>query len=302
MKIRHLKYLVAVAKDRSFTRAARRLHVSQPSLWAAIKNMEDRLGSDLFVRERRGLELTDGGQAFVHHIERALTEINLAESRMRELTAAKSDLLQIGGLAPAIHLVLQKILPELRRRWPNLIFQFERTHTAQIIDGVHRGEYHVGMCWSPFPRRGLDVCTIAQDRLTAVVPATHRLASRNVITLTDLRDEAFFLPDRMLAPHAFKLITQLFQNADVPLRVTRELKSSADILDLVAMGLGCSLLPAYTRYMCRTGVVLRPFEPSTAINLAAIKLKRASKPAESLFELLRALNATYQSDKPKIPG
>jgi len=188
MELLQLQYFLAVARLEHVTEAARSLHVTQSSLSKTIQRLEEDLGVPLFDRTGRKLRLNEFGSRFLRRTERALFELEQGKQEIRDLSSLEHGKLE---LAVTTASTLPNILREFRKKRPSIQFHVQMLTTQEMITLLHRGE--VDFCLSSPPIQGDDIeCQIVFiDPILVAVPKGHRLADRNSVSLTELRDESF---------------------------------------------------------------------------------------------------------------
>ncbi|KAF6582962.1 MULTISPECIES: LysR family transcriptional regulator [Paenibacillus] len=188
MELLQLQYFLAVARLEHVTEAARSLHVTQSSLSKTIQRLEEDLGVPLFDRTGRKLRLNEFGSKFLHRAERALFELEQGKQELSDLSSPEHGTLE---LAVTTASTLPNILREFRRKRPYIQFHVQMLTTQEMVTLLHRGE--VDFCLSSPPVEGNDIeCKIVCiDPILVAVPKGHRLADRNSVSLTELREEWF---------------------------------------------------------------------------------------------------------------
>ncbi|KAE8558131.1 LysR family transcriptional regulator, partial [Paenibacillus polymyxa] len=188
MELLQLQYFLAVARLEHVTEAARSLHVTQSSLSKTIQRLEEDLGVPLFDRTGRKLRLNEFGSKFLHRAERALFELEQGKQELSDLSNPELGTLE---LAVTTASTLPNILREFRRKRPYIQFHVQMLTTQEMVTLLHRGE--VDFCLSSPPVEGNDIeCKIVCiDPILVAVPKGHRLADRNSVSLTELREEWF---------------------------------------------------------------------------------------------------------------
>lgn len=287
MELRHLRYFIAVAEEMSFRRAAERLHIAPPPLSVQIRKLEAEIGAQLFERVGRGIKLTQAGRVFLEQSRKTLTDARRGIALARQAAHGDIGSLAIGYNAPTGFRVFPRILPLFRKRWPNVHLTFHAHTIGRQLEGVLREELDIGFVWLPIPREGLDVAELVEEPLVAVLPANHRLASKATVSIRDLAQEPLVLLARTHDPETFREIEQLFRRAGVTMNVAYELENSLSMINFVAMGCGCSLLPEYTRAIRQDGVVHRPLKsPKLVKTLAVVKKRGRGDLAETFFKFI----------------
>lgn len=181
MELRQLRYVLAVARERSFTRAARRLRVSQSAISEQVAKLESEIGFALFAREGRGIALTDPGRAFLEEAERVSGEVRGLATLAGRLRGRQMDTVILGmasGMAPTF---IPRLFPRLAQRAPGLRLDVLTASTNSIFRDLHEGRIDLGIAIEPAPARvpqGLSCERLVEVPLALVVPPAHRLAGR----------------------------------------------------------------------------------------------------------------------------
>jgi DNA-binding transcriptional LysR family regulator len=256
---RLLRYFAAVAEEGHLTRAAERLFISQPALTKQIKQLEALLGTELFVRSRNGMALTEAGAALAAAVPGVLRAWDTA---LRTTTAAAeraARVLRVGFVASAANELTQRIIAEFARRRPGWRVRMLQTGWEDPTAGLAGGEADVALLRLPFPGQedlGVEVL-LTEDRWLAL-PATHRLAGREVIDFSDVLDEPF-----VAAPEASGWWRDHWlaveERGGHPVTVGAVASNPDEWLNAIANGYGISLTPEATaRFYRRPDVVYRP--------------------------------------------
>lgn len=279
--VRHLWLFLAVAEEQHFGRAARRLGMSQPPLTEQIQVLEQALKARLFVRSRRGAQLTPVGQAIVPAVRRFVQQMEHLELAVREATSGQTGMLTIGAISSAMLEVLPPYLERLRQQQPQLTVAVREIDTAEAVPALLAGDVDLA-----FARLdgdlGADVQTqpMAHDRLVVALPAQHRLARRRRIDLADLAEEAFVMFSRRVSPLYFDRIVALCQGSGFSPRILHEVRSVATQVASVGCGQGIALVPAALRRIAPDSVVFKPLaEGVEVVTTAAAWCPRSANPA-----------------------
>jgi DNA-binding transcriptional LysR family regulator len=284
LELRHLRYFIAVAEELNFARAAARLKIAAPALSVQIRKLEEEIGVDLLAREGRGTKLTEAGRVFLSQARKSVADAQLGTALARQAAHGEIGHLSIGYNTATEFRVFPQIIPEFRKKAPNIHLAFYDLKTTQIIEGLRRDELDVGFVWLPIPNEGFDVGELSREPMVAVVPADHRLASAPEVSIKDLLREPIITFRRSLEPIGFQQIEDLFLAAGATMNVAYELESSPQMVNFVAMGLGCAVLPDYARSMRRDGVIYKTLKgPNVVKMLAVIKKSIRKDLAGTLF-------------------
>jgi len=237
MELRHLRYLVAVAEELHFGRAAIRLHISQPPLSQQIRQLEEELGVKLFDRTKREVRLTEAGKRIVNEAHQVLSQV---EHFAR--VAAHAGEGAIGRLSVAgpggVNEILVGALQVFAKRYPAVRIELQFMNTGFQIEALREGRIDVGFLNQPVNDANLVLETVRTEPLWIALPKGHRLARINRVPLKELADEQFILFARRGSPGLHDLITTACRNAGFSLNVVHEVDNIIASLMLVTAGLG----------------------------------------------------------------
>src|SRR5216117_1121838 len=180
MELRHLRYFQAVAEELSFSGAAKRLHVAQPALSRAIKQLEHSLGADVLERTRHHVRVTPAGAVLLREIALVLQHVEESVRRVRRTAAGEEGELRLGYIGPPTQPFLGRLLHEYSRRYPLVSIHLEERTPERVWEMVARGRLSVALT-RPVPTHralGLKTVVLRNEQLGAVVPRQHVLAGR----------------------------------------------------------------------------------------------------------------------------
>jgi DNA-binding transcriptional LysR family regulator len=197
---RLLRYFLAVAEELHFGRAAARLYISQPSLSNQIHGLERMLGTDLFVRTSRQVELTDAGRALLEEAPVALAALERAAERVRLTGAGIAGEIRLSYTPMANFEMLRVILTAIGNEIPNLSVVPSELYSAEIPRRILAGEQDVGLVLYPESMKGIRSELLRVEPVAAVLSTRHRLADASTIPLTSLRHETILLFPREISP------------------------------------------------------------------------------------------------------
>lgn len=186
---RLLRYFVAVAEELSFTRAARALFVAQPALSRQIRQLETRLGVDLFVRAASGIALTAAGEVLLPAARQQVAEWQRTARQVRTAAAAENGVLRVGFVASGGGPVARRARAEFAARHPEATVEPKRFDWGGEPQALRDGLVDVAFVWLPADVSGLHVETVATEPRWVGLSVRHRLAARDSVTIGDLRDE-----------------------------------------------------------------------------------------------------------------
>ena len=285
---RPIRYVLTVAEHQSFTRAAKALHVSQPTLSQQVKKLEDALGVQLLDRSGRAVRLTDAGEIYLHHARRALHELDAGKRAVKELNDLSYGYLRV-GMTPITQHLTTSLLDLYRSRYPGIVVAAVEIPLDVIEAGVGEGKFDVGIALASAPTaRGhasnVETQDLFTEPLTLAVGAVHPLARRQVpLTIEELRQQALVLlnPDFALRRQFDRYCVE---NSVAPL-IAIETNSLSMILQTIALGHLMTVLPSMIA-SAYTGIESVPLSPELPnFKIALIASKNAYKsPACRAFE------------------
>lgn len=286
MELHQLRYFVAVARTRNFSRAAEQCRVAQPSLSQQIMKLEDELGERLFERTKREVSLTAAGEVFRQHAERVLDEVELAGDSVREVRGVLRGRVALGALPTVAPYYLPGRLRAFTVTYPEIEVVVHEDTTEQLGRAVLAKEIDVALLSLPVERPGLAAEEFFDEALLVALPAKHRLAGKRKLTLDDLEAEAFILmkEGHCLAGQALQFCRL---NGFAP-RVSFRSAQIETVLAFVAAGWGVSIVPAMARATERKGVRYRALAGMTrSIGVVYREARPLSRAARALVDFLR---------------
>lgn len=269
MDLRHLRYFQAVAEEGHITRAAARLGIQQPPLSQQIKALEEELEVQLFRRLPRGVELTDAGEALLSDARRILADVEAALARVRRTARGEQGRITIGFTSSApFHPFVPRVLSTFRKANPQVSVALEEGGTAEMVADLQAERLDAAFIRSAVPdHAGIAVFELFEEPMVAALPRGHRLArgrgrgpgqGRPPLALSDLAGEPVILYRRASGPGLFDAIIGAFHAAGAAPNVAQEAPRITATLNLVAAGLGVTLVPQSLSAMRFEGVAYRP--------------------------------------------
>jgi len=293
MTLTELKYLVAVAEERHFGRAAARCFVSQPSLSAAIRNVEDELGVPLFERSKQGVLVTEIGADVVAQARRTLEEAARVKTVARQGKNPLKGVLRLGVIHTIAPYVLPDLVMALRKLAPDMPLDIEENMTASLDRMLKAGELDVAILALPYDAPGIEVLPVYDEEFRVVAPARHRLARKATVAAAELdAAELLLLPEGHCLRDQVLDTCQEFSRPPAPGRQGNSLET---LRSMVASGLGVTVLPAtaLTRRYATPLVKAIDFAAPHPKRRVALAWRRGfSRPAavRKLAEALRGLD------------
>jgi DNA-binding transcriptional LysR family regulator len=286
MELRQLRYYVAVAEERSFTRAAERLHIAQPALSVQVRRLEDELGVSLLDRSRRAIALTEPGALLLDEARRLLAALDQAVDLVRRTAAGEVGRLSVGFVPSASNDVLPPLLRRFTAARPGVAIHLREMAPDDLVDALHERRLDVAFLYLPFDDPSLAQRVAGREGFVAALPADHSLVGEESIDVATLRDEPFVLPARHEMPGLHAQVLDLCREAGfVPRAVQDDVWLVQTIVALVAAGVGVAIVPASAAALRRRGVVLRPLRTHRQheVELAAVWRRDDRSPLVGAF-------------------
>ncbi|HEX4732980.1 MAG TPA: LysR family transcriptional regulator [Thermoleophilaceae bacterium] len=243
MEVRQLRYLVAVAEELSFTRAAAREHVAQPALSQQIKRLEEQVGLPLVERTTRSVALTEAGELLVARARRVLGELDAATAELEALSGVYVGHVYVGVLHTMGPVDVSLVLALFRERHPGVELTVREQSSVELAEMVRDDELDLAFLsvTEAVERVGLGVHQLVSEELVVVLPPAHSLAARSVVRMADLAGEEFI--SYREGARLRELLESAGRSVGFSPRVTLESNESGRIRRLVHRGLGVAILP-----------------------------------------------------------
>jgi DNA-binding transcriptional LysR family regulator len=254
MNLRRLELFVAVAEELHFGRAAQRLHTAQPALSQQIRRLESEIGTTLFRRTSRRVELTAAGVALLPEAHRVIRSAAHAAESARRASAGQLGALRLGFVGSAAYDLLPRVVNTFRHRAPSAVVELHELTTMEQADALARGDIDVGIARDVLDHDSLAVRRLRRESLVAVLPERHPLAAKPAIGLAELADEALILFPRERIPRLYDLIVSACRAVDFTPNVVLEAVQFPTILGLVSASAGVALLPSAVTALRLSGV------------------------------------------------
>lgn len=266
MELRHLRYFIAVAEERSFSRAAERLHIAQPPLSQQIRRLEVDLGFALFERTPRGVKLTRAGDALLPGARWVLQAADDARKAAEAAHLGVAGRLTVAFINSSAYGILPRLLKAYRDAHPDIILDVREMSIADQLDALVAGRVDAGILRPPIDDRRLQAIRLVHEPFVVALPAGHVLASRAKLRLQDLQDEPLVGYPRGHPAGFRERIEAALRSAGVTPRVVQEATHVHTLCGLVAGAVGVAIVPAGARVLAIEGV---QFVPLSARDLHA---------------------------------
>jgi DNA-binding transcriptional LysR family regulator len=276
VELRLFRYVIAVAEELHFSRAALRERIAQPSLSKQIQDLEERLGVQLFSRDHRRVSLTDAGTAFEDEARRSLEH---AERAVRAATVFKSPSatrLTI-GYSPRINLGLLTIIRKIAHaQTPALRINFVSSHAPEQLEALCEDRIDVGLLTLPVQHEAIATKVLIREPLTVAIHASNRLSGKSHLKARELNGHPVISFPRQLHPGFHDHLLRLFKKEGFSPNIVQEVTTESEALYMVGEGLGVALLRPTLASILHPGIVFRKFRESSLVQETAVAYRRQS--------------------------
>lgn len=241
MDLHQLKVFHSAVRAGGFTHASRELHLSQSTVSQHIKQLEDELNCQLFIRVGKRVLLTEAGQLLREHCEKIFQDVNNAKMAMQELAGLQRGKVRFGTGATTLIYQLPPVLEAYQTRFPNIELIVVSDITDNILRDVQAQRLDLGLVMLPVAERDLQLELLCEEELKIALPARHPLARKRALTVADLSQLRFILYEQKTVMR--KLVDDFFASLGVTPHITMLMENIEAIKSLVGAGLGASVLP-----------------------------------------------------------
>jgi len=296
VELRHLRYFLAVAEELHFARAAERLHIEQSPLSRAIKELEEDLGTQLFVRTTRSTRLTRAGKLFLEHVPRVFTALQQARDSVKAAANGYHSQLRVAlsdGIPPTC---FSALLALCRQEEPEIEIRLTEIPLSQQIKGLHEDLYDVGFAQSDDAGDGIVAESVWHDPLMVVVPARHPLLAYKRVPIDEMLRYPLVLCDPQACEGRVRQIDRALRQSSLEPLVAERVASFDLMMALVSAGLALGLAGAsQIAATGESGVVARPLAGRSQ-RLTTYLLRLDEEPSDVLA---RFIERVFAIDPPK---
>ncbi|HXM05569.1 MAG TPA: LysR substrate-binding domain-containing protein [Chthoniobacterales bacterium] len=294
MELRHLRYFVAVAEELNFARAARRVHIAQPSLTKQIQQLEQELGFPLLYRTKKKVELLDTGRVLLEEAQGLLRQAEKAIQSTRRTHTGESGRLVIGFSPSAAPEVLPRILRRYHALYPNVVVDLLEITNPKNAETLLESLMSVAVVRSPSFLTSELFCfeIIQRERFVVALPDSHRLAKQDSIRIKALASEPLIVPPLQPGWGYSEAIFQIFRDNGIEPRTTEEATQALAVITLVAGGFGVALVPVSISNLRLPGVTYRPIKGRCRTSDLTLVWRRDSR-ASTVRAFLEVVKGEY---------
>jgi|HubBroStandDraft_1064217.scaffolds.fasta_scaffold05608_3 DNA-binding transcriptional LysR family regulator len=267
MELRQLRYFIVLSEELHFSRAAKRLHLSQPPLTRQIRQLEQELGVELLYRTTRKVELTDAGHTFANEARQIIARVAHASGLASQANRGVVGELVV-GYTPARANIVAKAVKAFSKLYSNVRITL-RDMSGQGVQLIRDGRVDVGFVAQPVDGAGLIVKTVQRERFVVALPEKHPLAARQSISIRELAKEPMLLFPRYSNPVGYDIVVGLFRARDLSMTVALEVENLHMRMELLRAGFGlCVFRSSVAEILYGKDVVFRPLQGSPTAQVA----------------------------------
>ena len=296
MELRHLRYFVAVARERSFTRAAEILHIAQPPLSRQIQQLEHELGATLIERGVRPARLTEQGRVLYEQAVQVLERIEEMKAIVRRMDLAKRNLFTIGFVGSTLYGRLPEVIRAYRAARPAIeLTLLELTSLEQVV-ALKDGRIDVGFGRIPLDDPAVTRLLLRNERLVAALPLNHPILERpGPLRLDELAGERLIVYPKAPRPSYADQVLALFRSRGLAPAALHEVRELQTALGLVAAEAGICLVPASVERLRRDNVAYRPLDEAGAVSPIFMSCRKGDA-SPDIALVLALIRGTYKKD------
>ena len=266
MELRHLRYFVAAAEAENVSRAATRLHVSQPALSRQIRDLEGELGFSLFERSAKSVRLTEAGKVFLTESRAVLQRVDEGVARARAAAQNGATELHVGYAPSPTVRIMPVVLRAFQAKFPRVRVRLHDLSTEEMLAGVREGQLQMAFLVRPnrSSLRGLHFEELAREDMCLAVSPRHPLARLRNVQLAQVAGERLMVFSREQYPEYGDYLKELFATIKAKPKIGQEHDSSASLISAIESGAGVAIVPQ--SFSCSTGPRLKllPITPAPA--------------------------------------
>lgn len=277
MELRHLSYFVAVAEERQFSRAARRLGISQPPLSQQIRQLEDELQVQLLARTTRDVQLTDAGRAFLTHARKTLEMASTAIHAARQVARGEIGELRLGYVASAVYEALPAVLKAYKQCHPNIDIAISQLTTSEQLEHLRTERIDAGLLRPPVYIDDVDVHVFRREPMYVLLPRRHPLTSKSEIAIADLTGERLIVWPRVTSPGGYDRVVGICRESGWTPTIMEA--QGQGLICLVAAEMGVGLVSGFAHAGHDGDVELRPLKGVNIQSEMAVAWRRGHQSA-----------------------
>ncbi|ERT68186.1 MULTISPECIES: LysR family transcriptional regulator [Cetobacterium] len=286
MDIKQLKYFLAITEENSITKAAKKLHISQPPLSHQLKILEEEIGSKLFDRTTRNLEITEVGEFLKNRAIQILELINETVKEIKQNQEELEGILKIGFVASSTAALVPKVIPEFSKNNPEVKFELKEGSTYKILDLLNHGTIEIGFIRTPFNSEEFDCIYLSKEPMIGLVDKNKYFQEVNEIDISFLEGLPLIIDKR------FKkiIVNACYRKGFIP-NILLIGEDSRTLMNLAQQGMGIAIVPESSKNLIfrenSKVVKIKDEELETQVVVAWLRNKKLSSVAKHFLKFLK---------------
>lgn len=248
LELRHFKYFLAVAEELHFRKAAEKLFISQPGLSRQIKQMEAILDTQLLIRNKKKVSLTQAGEYLKGEIEFVLNHLELTKKQIKSIAKGNLGELRIGFLGSAVQQVIPQLLLDLNEKYPGINTSLEELSNNAQVNAILKDKLDMGFVRLARVPKDLGLSSVFEDTFSLVLPRKHSVNERNFLGIHQLSQENFILFSQEYSPLYFDTVMSICEDGGFTPKVSHKSVHAQTIFKLVENMLGIAIVPTSLQY------------------------------------------------------
>ncbi|NJB71066.1 DNA-binding transcriptional LysR family regulator [Saonia flava] len=288
LELRHFKYFLAVADELHYRRAAEKLFISQPGLSRQIKQMEEILDTQLFVRNKKKVELTVAGQYLKGEIEFIINHLEMTTKQLKRIDQGEHGEVRIGFLGSAMQNVIPKLLVKLKDRFPKIKTSLDELSNNAQVSSLLKDKLDLGFVRLSRVPEPLESKVVYEDTFSVVLPESFPILTRNFTGVEILREKDFILFSQEYSPLYYDTIMSICEDAGFTPKISHKSVHAHTIFKLVENNLGIAIVPTSLQsgFLMRVKFIELKNIPQRAILSAVWKKDNRNPALQNCLDLL----------------
>jgi DNA-binding transcriptional LysR family regulator len=291
VELRQLRYFVAIVEEGGFSRAAERLHISQPPLSTQIRSLEDEIGVRLLERSNRGVSVTPAGSVFYEEVLAVLGRLEHARNKTLQVERGDVGSLSVGFVSIADYGILPPALKSFRAQFPLVEVHLHELTTDAQIRGLRAATLDLGIGLAPVDEPDLEFKSVLREELVLAAPSGHAVLKGDPVPMENgavdmraLSRASFIVPPRDVAPGLYDLTISYCRSFGFAPQIGQNARQMQTVIGLVSAGMGVALVPSSVRNLRRTGVQYRRLRGKPPlVELGTLRLRNSESPLRENF-------------------
>ncbi|GAJ96750.1 LysR family transcriptional regulator [Rhizobium rhizogenes] len=297
MELRQLRYFVAVARERNFSRAAEMLHIAQPPLSRQIQQLEEELGVNLLDRSKRPLSLTEAGRFLYEQAAKTLANLEHIREQTRRIGRSQRERFIIGCVGSTLYGGIPDLVRRMRIQWPELDIEIREMMSTEQVTALKEGRIDVGFGRVRFNDREVERLTLREERLVVAFPKGHAKSfEKEPIALAELQGEPLIVYPSVPRPSFADEILNLLGELSVTPGSVEEVREIQAALGMVAAGVGLCIIPAASQRQRPDDVCYRMIGDEKATSPIIMSFRRSD--ADGKINQIKQLIREMYTDNP----